>query len=289
MPELPEVETLRRGLAPEITGDRIVSVDALFERSMPVARGDINSFVIDAQIQQIRRRGKVLIMDLSSSYSILVHLKMTGQLILELTDGARTGGGHPTSSIRNQLPDKSTRVVFTLSNGGRLFFNDQRKFGWVKVLPTEEVEELGLLARMAVEPLTPAFTLEAFQVKVAHRNSPIKPVLLNQENVAGLGNIYVDESLHLARIHPLRQASSLSDSELTRLHQAIITILEAGVKHEGTTLRNFMNQWGEAGYYFDHARVFDRTGEACRECGSTIEKLKVAGRGTHICPRCQVL
>ncbi|MEX0749068.1 MAG: bifunctional DNA-formamidopyrimidine glycosylase/DNA-(apurinic or apyrimidinic site) lyase [Candidatus Saccharimonadales bacterium] len=289
MPELPEVETIRSGLERELTGQLIASTEILFAKSMPALEQLIADRVVGAKVSALRRRGKVMIVDLDTHYSLMVHLKMTGQLILQRADGVRRGGGHPTKSMVRELPDNSTRVVFNFRGGDRLFFNDQRKFGWIKLLPTAEVEQDSLLTRMGVEPLSTEFTFSNFTAKVARRKSPIKAVLLDQSTVAGLGNIYVDEALHLARIHPLTHGIDLSPTELRRLHQAIITIITRAIELKGTTFRNFRNHKGESGGYFEMARVFGRTNQPCPECSTPIDKLRVAGRGTHICPQCQLL
>lgn len=289
MPELPEVETIRRGLEPHLVGSRIESIEILFTRSMPANDQLLSEHVHGSLITSLRRRGKVMIIELSTGYSLLVHLKMTGQLILEEHGGDRFGGGHPTRSMERTLPDRSTRAIIYLENGNRLFFNDQRKFGWIKLLKTSEVEQDSLLARMGVEPLSTDFTYSHFKERIVRRKSSIKAVLLDQSTVAGLGNIYVDEALHLAKIHPQRQASDLTEVELKRLHEAIITIIGIAIDQDGTTFRDYMNHRGEMGNYFEYARVFNRTGLACPECGATIVKLRVASRGTHVCPQCQIL
>ncbi len=287
MPELPEVETIRRGLAGELTGSIFSGVEIINESSMPESSSLGTELLLDQEIVGLRRRGKVLIIDVGKNYSLLIHLKMTGQLILERPDGGREGGGHPTKAMVSALPDKSTRVVFDFSDGKRLFFNDQRKFGWIKLKDRGEVEQDSLLMRMGEEPLEAGFIEEVLRKKLRGRKAPIKALLLDQTTVAGLGNIYVDESLHLAKIHPETKAIDLNDEQIAKLHSSIVNIIRTAVRLEGTTLRNYLNHRGEKGGYFEHARVFDRTGLPCPECGEEIEKIRVAGRGTHICVNCQ--
>jgi formamidopyrimidine-DNA glycosylase len=188
------------------------------------------------------------------------------------------------------LPDKSTRAVFSFGSGDKLFFNDQRKFGWIKVVDTQQVSKDPLLNRMGPEPLSKDFTLSVFQRELtAHARAPIKPVILDQSTVAGVGNIYADESLHLAKIHPGRLAGSLTLAEAKRLHAAIREIISLGIKHGGTSFTHYVNALGGKGDYMAHARVFRRQGESCPVCGAIIHKIRLAGRGTHFCPRCQKL
>jgi len=280
MPEGPEVETIRRGLELGLTGQTVAAATGVFE--LPVA---------GARIERVRRRGKVLVWDLSDGRSVMFHLKMTGQMVLVKADGERFAGGHPTDSMASALPDKSTREVFGFASGDQLFFNDQRKFGWVKLVPTAEVERDALVARMGPEVADDAFSTAYLGAVLArHAKAPVKAVLLDQSVVAGVGNIYVDESLNLARIHPARLAGSLTPAEVKRLHAAVREIMALGVEHGGTSFAHYVNSLGGRGDYLQHARVFRREGQPCRVHPDTlIQKIRVAGRGTHICPKCQRL
>lgn len=288
MPELPEIETIRVGLAGQLSGRMISSVEVLNQKTMPYPRELINDSLVGAKVDQLRRFGKVLIIDLDNAVSLIFHLKMTGQMVVTSKQGARYAGGHPTESMVRELPDNSTRVIFEFKGGDKLFFNDQRKFGWIKVVDTAEVEEDPLLKRMGPEPLSKDFTLAGLEKELtSHARAPIKPVILDQSTVAGVGNIYADESLHLAKVHPGRLAGSLKPAEVKRLHQAIKTIIQAGVKHGGTSLAHYVNALGGKGDYLDNARVFRRQGQPCGVCGAIIKKIRLAGRGTHYCPKCQ--
>lgn len=290
MPELPEVETIRRGLADTITGSQIIDVEILNLKSFPAAPERIDELVIGARITGLERRAKVLIMHLSSKYSLLFHLKMTGQMVLVQPGGQRLAGGHPTPSMAGGLPDRSTKVVFTLSDGSILYFNDQRIFGWIKLTPTTEVSSDPLIARLGPEPLSSEFTLKSFAEVLKRRaRSPIKAVILDQSTVSGVGNIYADESLHLAKVHPSMLAGTLSATQVARLHEAIIEIIGLGVQHGGTSFSHYVDALGGNGDYLDSARVFRRQGQLCPVCSTTIIKTRVAGRGTHICPTCQKL
>lgn len=291
MPEGPEVETIRRGLEASIVGQTIVGVDVLWEKSFLAPMDLIVQIVAGAKILHLGRRAKVLIIELDNGYSLLFHLKMTGQLVLVKIDGERFAGGHPTQSMRDALPDRSTKVIFDFEGGDRLYFNDFRKFGWVKLVQTDEIELDPLVARLGPEVLSAGFTLAFFQSRLdRHKRAPIKSVILDQSTVSGIGNIYADESLHLAKLHPLRLCGSLTASEVRRLHSSIRDIIASGIEHGGTSFSSYVNALGGKGDYLDHARVFRRDGQACPVHPETmIEKFKVAGRGTHICPKCQRL
>ena len=288
MPEGPEVETIRRGLELGIVGQTISSVEVLFEKSFPVPNDLLQQIVVGAKVAHLDRRAKVLIIELSNDYSLLFHLKMTGQLVLVKADGERFAGGHPTESMREPLPDRSTKVIFGFESGDRLYFNDFRKFGWIKLMATADIESDPLIARLGPEALSDGFTLEYFRAVLKRRGrSPIKAVILDQSTVGGVGNIYADESLHLAKIHPARLAGSLTVAEAKRLHSAIRDIITLGIEHGGTSFSRYVNALGGKGDYLDHARVFRREGQPCLECGSLLEKIREAGRGTHVCPKCQ--
>lgn len=286
MPELPEVETIRIGLSQYIIGQTVKSVDVLWSKNLTVEQ--VSSAVIGASIVGLERRAKVLIIELNNGYSLLAHLKMTGQMVLVQANGERFAGGHPTGSMAAQLPDKSTRIVFTFASGDQLFFNDQRKFGWVQLLPTAEVLSHELVSRLGPEPLTSAFTLAGFAAVIKrHPGAPVKAVILDQSTVSGIGNIYADESLHLAKIHPAVRAGDLTPAQIKRLHAAIKTIIADGVAHGGTSFAHYVNALGGKGDYLDHARVFNQTDKPCPVCGTPVIKIRVAGRGTHVCPKCQ--
>ena len=290
MPEGPEVETIRRGLAATITGQRLRDVTVLWPKSLPAPAEVLARDVVGTRVKALRRRAKVLMIELDTGYTLLVHLKMTGQMVLVQAGGGRMAGGHPTQSMAGELPDSSTKVIFTFESGDRLFFNDQRKFGWIKLLQTADVPLDALVSRLGPEALAPEFSLEYLAgVLARHKGAPVKAVILDQSTVGGVGNIYADESLHLARIHPARRAGTLGADEAARLWSAIREIMALGIEHGGTSFAKYVNALGGKGDYLDNARVFRREGLMCPVCGSMIEKLRVAGRGTHICPSCQVL
>lgn len=337
MPELPEVETVRRGLNSLIIGRKIKTITNDNPKSFPNTEVDVSSFAIGASVVNVRRRAKVLMIDLLSSYTFVIHLKMTGQLVFVgestetgraaiLSSGAalrvtesqpvalgsplagtspsykvaarpdsdspevRFGAGHPSDSLVGNLPDKSTRVVITFEDGSRLFFNDQRKFGWMRLMPTLEVENIDFMKKVGPEPLEDDFTAEQFAERFKRRpRTNIKAALLDQTVVAGAGNIYADESLWGAKIHPQTLVGDVPESKLHILYRELRAVLTLAIDKGGSTNRNYVNAEGKKGSYMDFARVFRREGQACPRCGEVIIKLKVAGRGTHICPRCQNL
>lgn len=286
MPELPEVETVRRGLASLIIGRVIRSVVHDTPKSFPNSQGDVMQFLLGAAIIAVRRRAKVLMIDLSSEYTLVVHLKMTGQLVYR---GEHVfGAGHPNDSLIGELPDRSTRVTIEFDDASHLFFNDQRKFGWMKLMPTSEVENLDFMKKVGPEPLEPQFTADDFAERFARRaRTNIKAALLDQTVIAGVGNIYADESLWGAKIHPRRTVGSLSQAEFHSLYKEVRYVMNLAIEKGGSTDKNYVNAEGKRGSYMDFARVFRREGLPCPRCGTIILKTKVAGRGTHYCPFCQ--
>ena len=289
MPELPEVETVRRGLANLIVGKVVSNTDHDTPKSFPNTETDVQSFLVGASVTAVRRRAKVLMIDLSTQYSLVVHLKMTGQLVYVGSD-ERFGAGHPNDSLVNALPDKSTRVTLSFADGSQLFFNDQRKFGWVKLLPTAEIPRLPFMLKVGPEPLAATFTADMFAERFARRGrTNIKAAILDQSVVAGVGNIYADESLWGAKIHPKRLVATITPEEFEALYTDLREVMNLSIEKGGSSNRNYVNAEGKRGSYMDFARVFRREGLPCPRCGTTIEKLRVAGRGTHICPHCQTL
>jgi len=289
MPELPEVETVRRGLYELIIGRKVAKVNHDNPKSFPNASADVVNFLIGATITDVRRRAKVLMIDLSTGYTLVIHLKMTGQLVFRGKD-AVFGAGHPNDSLIGELPDRSTRVTFEFADGSHLYFNDQRKFGWVKLLPTLEVPNIDFMQKVGPEPLEADFTAEQFAERFKRRaKTSIKAALLDQTVVAGVGNIYADEALWGAKIHPQRLVGSVSQVEFEKLYTELRSVMNLAIEKGGSTDKNYVNAEGKRGSYMDFARVFRREGQACPRCGTTIIKFKAAGRGTHICPHCQRL
>ncbi len=296
MPELPEVETVRRGLSKLLPDKRIVSVTHDTPKSFPNAEADVQHFLIGATVLEVKRRAKVLLIELDTKYSLVIHLKMTGQLVYR---GEQSfGAGHPSDSLVGKLPDNSTRVIFTLepanargwtSSKARLFFNDQRKFGWVKLIPTAEVPNIDFFKKVGPEPLAADFTPKDFQARLLRRpKSNIKSVLLDQTVIAGVGNIYADESLWAAKIHPMTLVKDLTPARVKSLYTELRAVMELSIEKGGSSDKNYVNAEGKKGSYLSFANVFRRQGQPCpRHPDTLIQKIRVAGRGTHICPRCQ--
>jgi formamidopyrimidine-DNA glycosylase len=290
MPELPEVETVKRGLQGLLIDHVITSVDHDWPKSFPNNPEDVKAFMVGARVVAVERRAKVLLIELSSKYSLVIHLKMTGQLVYRADDDTvRFGAGHPTESLVGQLPDKSTRVTVML-DGAKLFFNDQRKFGWVRLLPTTEVPNIDFMKKVGPEPLSTDFTAAVLFERLQRRkNTSIKAALLDQTVLAGVGNIYADESLWGAKIHPETKVNQLTRAQVTLLHSELQSVLQLAIEKGGSTDKNYVNAEGKKGSYMSFARVFRREGQPCPRCGTVIKKTKVAGRGTHTCPKCQKL
>lgn len=286
MPELPEVETVRVGLSKLLPGHKVLSATHDWPKSFPNAPADVQQFFVGSTVTQVRRRAKVLLIDLDSKYTLVIHLKMTGQLVY--VGEQRFGAGHPSDSLINSLPDKSTRVTLELDRGAKLFFNDQRKFGWVRLLPIIEVENLDFFQKVGPEPLAADFRWQDFRERLQRRkNSNIKAVLLDQTVIAGVGNIYADESLWGAKIHPTTLVKDLKDMQIKKLYEELRYVLQLAIDKGGSSNHTYVNAEGKRGSYMDFARVFRRENLPCPRCGTTIVKTKVAGRGTHTCPVCQ--
>jgi formamidopyrimidine-DNA glycosylase len=322
MPELPEVETVKCGLLKLIVGKKFTSAKTDNPKSFQASKGDISAFLIGASIIDVRRRAKVLIIDLSTGYSLVGHLKMTGQLVYigasdsisserlhagsEKGFGAfsdsgsrcsdeidtltpRFGAGHPNDSLVGILPDKSTRITFEFDDGSHLYFNDQRKFGWVKLMPTQLIPDLPFMQKVGPEPLDADFTVEQFKERFIKRaRTNIKAAILDQSTIAGVGNIYADEALWGARLHPRRLVGSLSDIDYKNLYEQVRAVMFLSIEKGGSTNRNYVNAEGKKGSYMDFANIFRREGKPCNRCGNEIIKIRVAGRGTHVCEVCQI-
>jgi len=276
MPELPEVETIARHLKAQLVGQYIGQVEVRWPRCIatPTATQFAHEFV-GREILDVGRRGKFVIVSLSESKFLLVHLRMTGRLILE-------DASHPGTSEEITL-DPHTHVIFYFVSGKALCFRDTRKFGRLYLVnePAEIVGDLG------PEPLSDDLTPQALYELLRGHRKRLKPLLADQRLLAGLGNIYIDEALWEARIHPLRHAHTLSVEEAARLHTAIRTVLSRAIKNLGTTLRDYRTPLGELGEHQEALAVYGRQGEPCPRCGEPIRREVVGGRGTWYCPSCQ--
>lgn len=276
MPELPEVETVRRTLANVLPGKCIESFDLLWPRTLATPQlDDFWERTYRRQIVAVRRRAKLLILEIDSGDWISVHLRMTGELLY------RPVAADPRSSDREPY----LRAAFTFTDGSELLFYDTRKFGRIALIDGDAIDAID--ATFGVEPLEAGFTTETFATILARRRR-MKSLLLDQRHLAGLGNIYADEALFLAGIHPLRQANSLDAGEVEALREAIVTVLSDAVERQGTTLRDYRSGMGEPGSNQHRLNVYGkRPGTACPRCGTALERIVVDQRTTMFCPACQ--
>ena len=274
MPELPEVETVRRSLLPVILDKPIASVDVYYERILQhITPQKFKEQITGRRILDLARRGKYLIFHLENHLDLVAHLRMTGRLIY-YSDAAIAMAKH-------------TSVIFGFASGGNLRFEDVRKFGTLDLVTSGEYEQIKGLHSLGVEPLSEAFTVEHLQNLIQDRSTKIKGLLLDQTKIAGMGNIYADESLFMARIHPERPANSLSSLEVQSLHLAIKDVLQDAIVGQGTTLRDYRTGYGREGSFQNKLQIYGKKGEKCPRCGVDLEYKKVAGRTSHFCPACQ--
>lgn len=271
MPELPEVETIRRQLAPHLEGRTILDVEILDWRwTRPERPQDVEPGLRGEVVQDVGRSGKYLVFGLSEDRHLLVHLRMTGTLLID-----------PPAEPPH------TRARFELSGGRRLVYVDPRRFGTAHLLYGTEARDRYLAARLGVEPMTPEFTVDYLRGIARGRRAPVKAFVLDQRRIAGVGNIYADEALFRAQLHPLRATGTLSWGQLARLREGIEDSLRAGIEAKGASIDDFRHVDGARGAFQDRFLVHLREGEPCPRCGTSIRKIVVGGRGTYVCERCQ--
>ena len=274
MPEMPEIETIRRSLEPHIRGRKIENVEVLLARQIKWPEPEaFVARILQEDIVGLERIGKYLLLQLSNQVSLIFHLRMTGQLVY-VAAGAADDSHH-------------NRMIIYLDDGARLVFSDTRTFGTLYAMHQDELWRIRGMAEMGPEPLSEKFTAEYLAAAAAGRKTRIKSFLLDQSKVGGLGNIYVDEALFLAGVHPMRLAGSLTGDEIQRLHEAVNRVIADGIADGGTTFRDYRDGNGGKGSHQENLFVYGRDGEACKRCGALIEKTKVGGRGTRFCPSCQ--
>ncbi|WP_159881571.1 DNA-formamidopyrimidine glycosylase [Paenibacillus puerhi] len=273
MPELPEVETVRRTLQQLVVGKTVERVAVLLPRIIQ-RPDDIQMFaaLLEGEtIRSVERRGKFLRL-MFDHYTLVSHLRMEGRYGVYQS-------GEPV--------ELHTHVIFYFTDGSELRYKDVRQFGTMHIFDKDQDLNEKPLVKLGLEPLDEAFTLQAFRDRLGKRTTKIKPLLLNQEYIVGIGNIYVDESLYLAGIHPEREANTLTAKEWAKLHEAIVSTLRDAVAVGGSSIKSYVNGQGEMGMFQHQLRMYGRKGEPCHTCGGPIEKTVVAGRGTHFCPHCQ--
>jgi len=281
MPELPEVETIRKGLEKYLIGHKIERVEIRYGKKF---EGDEKK-LIGGKVIAIRRFGKVQSIDLSNGYSIVIHIKLTGQLIYRgpnLKDP-----GKLSQKVLGGLEGKHTHVIFYLDRGGKLYFNDVRKFGWIYIVETKSVGKHKFIKKLGPEPLT-NLTLEKFKEILKSSTQAVKTLLMNQNKISGVGNIYANDALWLAKINPKKTARKLKEKETEDLYYSIIEVLRKGLKYGGASELSYVTAEGEEGGYQSHTLVYDREGEVCSRCKKAkIKKIFLSGRGTYFCPICQ--
>ncbi|MDQ6661470.1 MAG: bifunctional DNA-formamidopyrimidine glycosylase/DNA-(apurinic or apyrimidinic site) lyase [Chloroflexota bacterium] len=314
MPELPEVEYTARQLRASVVGKTIADVSVFWDRTIGHPdRADFLAEIVEREIVAVRRRGKYLLLDLSGNMFLTIHRRMSGNLFLlplgwkidtslQKKDEAVWNTKGPTFRMeptsyaqlspndRELLPKiegatRYCRVCFNFTDGYRLLYTDPRKFGRIELWSSEQEAEA--FKELGPEPLSEEFTLEVFRRAISGRKNAMKQVLLAQEVVAGLGNIYADEALFYASIHPLRHPASLTEHEVQLLHEGIVAVLKLGVEHGGTSFNDYRDLWGEAGENYNHVRVYQQNGKPCVRCGTVIERIVIGQRAAHFCPCCQ--
>lgn len=300
MPELPEVETIVRGLDEKLKGRKIIKVEILDSKVSNLSAGKITKEIVGLTIKGINRRAKMVIIDLSEKY-VLIHLKMTGQLVL-INKNKRIAGDHLIAGEEKIFPNKFTRAVFefapcasgrtisqsrgTAARPLKLYFNDIRRFGWIKLVDADGLNQIS--ADLGIEPLSSDFTLEKFKKILSRKQqTSIKQVLMDQKYIAGIGNIYSDEILFKAKINPFRKVGSLSESEVKAIWRAIPKVLRFAIKHRGTSFSDYIDAKGEVGNFIKYLKVYGKDGVKCQECGIIIKKAKIGGRSAHWCEKCQ--
>ncbi len=269
MPELPEVETIKRQLKKEITGKKITGVEVLAEKTLRMPKAKFIKAVVGAKIAGVERRAKLLIWNLNNGWSILTHLKMTGQYVY---DGE---------------PHKHTRVIFSFGPKLKIMFNDMRRFGYLKLMKTEELSEF-LEKEYGPEPLEKSFTLKMFEELLGKRpNVKIKQLLMDQKLVAGVGNIYAQEACFMSSVLPTRQAKSLKPVERKKIYDNIRMVMNEAIKYGGSSSENYLNLYGKEGDFVKRLKVYGRAKEKCRRCRAVLKTIKLGGRGTVYCGKCQ--
>ena len=292
MPELPEIETIVEGAKEKLKNLTIKNIEVRVPKMVGFLVPTFKKMTEKAKIKDARRMGKIIILDLSNGNSIYIHLKLTGQLVYQVQSSkfkVQSVGGHPARVYDQPLPHKFTHVILHLSKGD-LFFNDIRKFGWLKVASTKDLPEMKEFKTLGPDPFDKKeFSLEKFKEKLKRRGrAKIKQVLLDQKFVSGIGNIYACEILYEAKVRPDRTVGSLNKDELEAIHDAIPKILKLAIKMGGSSENTYVNLEGEKGSFMNYAKVYQQTGKSCqRNDGGKIERITLGGRGTFFCPKCQ--
>ena len=281
MPELPEVETIKLQLLKFLKGHRVVSVEV---KNRKIFEGNEKD-LIGGRVKEVRRFGKVVVIDFDNGFSLLTHLKLTGQLIYQGPN--LSSKGQLSEKVIGGVPGPHTHVIFSLDREGVLYYNDIRRFGWIKITKSEDLKTNNFIAKLGPEPFKD-LTIDLFKNILSKSSRPIKVVLMDQEKIAGLGNIYANEALWLTRVNPKKPANELSSHEAMQLFEAILKVLKLGIKYGGTSDQAYVTPEGKEGEYQKHTLVYGRDGEVCGCCKKNkINKFFLGGRGTYWCPVCQ--
>ena len=283
MPELPEVETIRRGLSKRIVNKKIVAIEIKKPRLIRNKLADFKSLLDKNHILSIDRIGKLLILNLADSNFLLIHLKMTGQLIYSFKDNLIAGGHNFPATTK--LPNKYSHIIFNFIDGSTLFFNDMRQFGYLQIV--DNLGQESARARFGLEPGRADFTWKNFRSIIKSKRGILKALLLNQQLISGIGNIYADEICYRARLLPQRRVESLSASDIKRLYQASQFIIKKAIAKKGTTFSDYRDVDNQKGNFVQYLKVYGRSSEKCLVCKNKIKKVRLAGRGTHFCSHCQ--
>ena len=295
MPELPEVETIRGQLEKYLKGSprggaghKIIGVEAHYKNFEGKGKD-----LVGGKVVKVRRFGKVMVIDLDNDYSIVVHIKLTGQFIYRGPNLKQTS--QLSKKVIGGVPGKHTHVTFELDRGGVLYYNDVRRFGWIKVVKTKDVEEIPFIKTLGPEPkvvqgpsVQAALTLSLFRNVLSKSGRPVKIVLMDQEKIGGVGNIYANDALWLAGINPKRESKNLRNDEIMKLYEAIHKVLKEGIKYGGASELAYVTPDGKEGEYQRHTLAYGKEGEPCERCHKAkFVKYFLGGRGTYVCPICQ--
>lgn len=287
MPELPEVETVKRGLAKSIIGKTIAKFDCDTVKMMNHPLAYYRRTLKGLKIIGVGRRAKMIIISLTRDWRLLVHLKMTGQLVYR-GDRKTVVGGHPIKEGFEKDPNRFTHATFSFSDRTKLFYNDVRKFGWLRLFTADQLAVQLAGMGLGPEPVDAAYTIEVFKRELVRRpKAKIKQFLMDNRNVVGIGNIYSDEICYYARVRPDRRAKTLTDAEIKLLFKGIKHILAEAIKYEGTSISDYVNAQGEAGAYTKKLKVYGRYGEKCLKCKGEVARARIGGRTSSYCPACQ--
>jgi formamidopyrimidine-DNA glycosylase len=289
MPELPEIETIKRDFNQTVKGKVFNSVEILNKKIARFTAETFQKKIKGKRVEASQRFAKILIIRTTGKFGLMIHLKMTGQLIYQTKEGESVGGGHPDKLYYGRkLPHKYTQIIFRFKDQSQLFFNDLRRFGWIKIINLDQLDKLPEIEKLGVEPISKKFTVQYLIDGFNRRSrSNIKNLLMDQSFIAGIGNIYASESLFKAMIDPRRRAGELKEAEIAKLHQAIRYILKKAIRLKGTSIDSYIDLAGQKGGYLPQAYVYGRGGRRCRNCLAKIKKIRIGNRGTYFCPQCQ--